>query len=185
MRPSSSASLFQSRYPSSKSAAESESSAPRRRLGTPAPKSTRGYGFVGPSDESDKQRALLEMQEMYCGNRPMRILTATPKTRSHYGMHNKRFGRARFTGQGRRLVRDGIPACRPTFFRGGILKVERKVFMPVAASHCMTRVQQQHCHARFVRSAHAAVCLSTAAPITAPSVAQAPIVIDDDEEPDP
>jgi hypothetical protein len=47
---------------------------------------SRGYGFVRFSDEQDQQRALVEMQGVYCGNRPMRISTATPKTRSHqYG----------------------------------------------------------------------------------------------------
>jgi RNA recognition motif-containing protein len=46
---------------------------------------SRGYGFVRFSDESDMQRALVEMQGVYCGNRPMRISTATPKTRSHGG----------------------------------------------------------------------------------------------------
>ncbi|KAK4236378.1 hypothetical protein C8A03DRAFT_16966, partial [Achaetomium macrosporum] len=45
-----------------------------------------GYSFVRFSDESDQLRALVKMQGVYCGNRPMRISTATPKTRSHgYG----------------------------------------------------------------------------------------------------
>ena len=51
---------------------------------------SRGYGFVRFSDEADMQRALVEMQGVYCGNRPMRISTATPKQRSHhhqYGHH--------------------------------------------------------------------------------------------------
>ncbi|KAK4223932.1 hypothetical protein QBC38DRAFT_35496 [Podospora fimiseda] len=42
-----------------------------------------GYGFLRFSEEQDQQRALVEMQGVYCGNRPMRISTATPKTRSH------------------------------------------------------------------------------------------------------
>ena len=42
---------------------------------------SRGYGFVRFGEESDQQRALVEMQGVYCGNRPMRISTATPKTR--------------------------------------------------------------------------------------------------------
>jgi RNA recognition motif-containing protein len=46
---------------------------------------SRGYGFVRFTDESDQQRALVEMQGVYCGNRPMRISTATPKNRSHGG----------------------------------------------------------------------------------------------------
>lgn len=46
---------------------------------------SRGYGFVRFSDEGDQQRALTEMQGVYCGNRPMRISTATPKNRSGGG----------------------------------------------------------------------------------------------------
>lgn len=43
---------------------------------------SRGYGFVRFSEESDQQRALTEMQGVYCGNRPMRISTATPKNKA-------------------------------------------------------------------------------------------------------
>lgn len=46
---------------------------------------SRGYGFVRFSDESDQQRALTEMQGVYCGNRPMRISTATPKNKANGG----------------------------------------------------------------------------------------------------
>lgn len=42
---------------------------------------SRGYGFVRFADEMDQQRALTEMQGVYCGNRPMRISTATPKNK--------------------------------------------------------------------------------------------------------
>lgn len=67
-------SLFQARFPSCKSA----------KIMTDAMTGqSRGYGFVRFTDESDQQRALVEMQGVYCGNRPMRISTATPKTRSH------------------------------------------------------------------------------------------------------
>lgn len=41
---------------------------------------SRGYGFVRFGDEQDQQRALTEMQGVYCGNRPMRVSAATPKT---------------------------------------------------------------------------------------------------------
>ena len=65
-------SLFQSRFPSCKSA----------KIMTDAISGqSRGYGFVRFSDEGDQQRALVEMQGVYCGNRPMRISTATPKNR--------------------------------------------------------------------------------------------------------
>lgn len=46
---------------------------------------SRGYGFVRFGDEADQQRALTEMQGVYCGNRPMRISTATPKNKSGGG----------------------------------------------------------------------------------------------------
>ncbi|KAK3989899.1 hypothetical protein QBC44DRAFT_240294 [Cladorrhinum sp. PSN332] len=73
-------SLFQARFPSCKSA----------KIMTDAMTGqSRGYGFVRFSDEQDQQRALVEMQGVYCGNRPMRISTATPKTRSHQYGHQQ------------------------------------------------------------------------------------------------
>lgn len=66
-------SLFQSRFPSCKSA---------KIMTDPLSGMSRGYGFVRFSDESDQQRALSEMQGVYCGNRPMRISTATPKNKN-------------------------------------------------------------------------------------------------------
>ncbi|KAI9889737.1 MAG: hypothetical protein M1814_005036 [Vezdaea aestivalis] len=69
-------SLFQSRFPSCKSA---------KIMTDPISGMSRGYGFVRFSDESDQQRALTEMQGVYCGNRPMRISTATPKNKTGGG----------------------------------------------------------------------------------------------------
>ncbi|CAZ80041.1 unnamed protein product [Tuber melanosporum] len=69
-------SLFQSRFPSCKSA---------KIMTDPVSGMSRGYGFVRFSDEMDQQRALTEMQGVYCGNRPMRISTATPKNKSATG----------------------------------------------------------------------------------------------------
>lgn len=43
---------------------------------------SRGYGFVRFSSEEEQQSALQTMQGVYCGNRPMRISTATPKNKS-------------------------------------------------------------------------------------------------------
>ncbi|KAK0655298.1 hypothetical protein B0T16DRAFT_308761, partial [Cercophora newfieldiana] len=40
---------------------------------------SRGYGFVRFGDETEQQRALIEMQGVYCGNRAMRISTANRK----------------------------------------------------------------------------------------------------------
>jgi len=69
-------SLFQARFPSCKSA---------NIMTDPISGMSRGYGFVRFADESDQQRALTEMQGVYCGNRPMRISTATPKNKSGGG----------------------------------------------------------------------------------------------------
>lgn len=69
-------SLFQSRFPSCKSA---------KIMTDPLSGMSRGYGFVRFSDEQDQQRALSEMQGVYCGNRPMRISTATPKNKGGPG----------------------------------------------------------------------------------------------------
>ncbi|OIW34350.1 RNA-binding domain-containing protein [Coniochaeta ligniaria NRRL 30616] len=72
-------SLFQGRFASCKSA---------KIMTDAVTGQSRGYGFVRFSDETDQQRALVEMQGVFCGNRPMRISTATPKSRSHqYGAH--------------------------------------------------------------------------------------------------
>ncbi|CAK5261834.1 unnamed protein product [Mycena citricolor] len=40
---------------------------------------SRGFGFVRFAEEADQQRALVEMQGMYCLSRPMRIALATTK----------------------------------------------------------------------------------------------------------
>ncbi|KAK9474758.1 uncharacterized protein V1510DRAFT_227795 [Dipodascopsis tothii] len=64
--------LFQTRYPSCKSA---------KIMTDPVSGMSRGYGFVRFTDEGEMQRALTEMQGYYCGNRPMRISTATPKNK--------------------------------------------------------------------------------------------------------
>ncbi|KAL6341647.1 hypothetical protein AAG906_032768 [Vitis piasezkii] len=40
---------------------------------------TKGYGFVKFSDEMERNRAMTEMNGVYCSTRPMRISAATPK----------------------------------------------------------------------------------------------------------
>ncbi|CAN6672526.1 protein Nam8p [Trichomonascus vanleenenianus] len=65
--------VFQARYPACKSA---------KIMIDPSTNVSRGYGFVRFSDELQMQRALAEMQGFYCGNRPMRISTATPKNKT-------------------------------------------------------------------------------------------------------
>ena len=66
-------SLFQSKFNSTKSA---------KIMSDPISGLSRGYGFVRFSDENDQSKALTEMQGVYCGNRPMRISTATPKNKN-------------------------------------------------------------------------------------------------------
>ncbi|KAI0502905.1 RNA-binding domain-containing protein [Xylaria bambusicola] len=77
--------LFQNRFPSCKSA---------KIMTDQQTGQSRGYGFVRFSNEEDQQRALTEMQGVYCGNRPMRVSPATPKNRGHQGNHYNQFGGA-------------------------------------------------------------------------------------------
>ncbi|KAF2857127.1 RNA-binding domain-containing protein [Piedraia hortae CBS 480.64] len=69
-------SVFAAKYPSCKSV---------KIMTDPLRGTSRGYGFVRFADEADQQKALREMQGVYCGNRPMRISTATPKNKSMVG----------------------------------------------------------------------------------------------------
>jgi RNA recognition motif-containing protein len=46
---------------------------------------SRGYGFVRFANERKQQMAFSQMQRVYCGNRPTRISTATPRTKSSGG----------------------------------------------------------------------------------------------------
>ena len=50
---------------------------------------TRGYGFVRFIDQSDQQRALIEMQGFIIGSRPIRVSVATPKNRLHSNTNNQ------------------------------------------------------------------------------------------------
>ncbi|KAL7629636.1 hypothetical protein AAE478_001158 [Parahypoxylon ruwenzoriense] len=75
--------LFQARFPSCKSA---------KIMTDQQTGQSRGYGFVRFSDEQDQQRALVEMQGVYCGNRPMRVSPATPKNRNHQAGQFNQFG---------------------------------------------------------------------------------------------
>ncbi|KAG5405947.1 hypothetical protein IGI04_012066 [Brassica rapa subsp. trilocularis] len=62
--------LFVERYPSVKSAKVVIDSNTGR---------SKGYGFVRFGDESERSRALTEMNGAYCSNRQMRVGVATPK----------------------------------------------------------------------------------------------------------
>jgi len=71
-------SLFQSKFPSCKSA---------KIMSDPITAMSRGYGFVRFSEEAEQQSALQQMQGVFCGNRPMRISTATPKNKGGPQQH--------------------------------------------------------------------------------------------------
>ncbi|EPY53639.1 RNA-binding protein [Schizosaccharomyces cryophilus OY26] len=66
-------SLFSSAYPSCKSV---------KIMMDPNTHNSRGYGFVRFTDENDQKRALSEMQGMLCGDRPIRVGMATPKSKA-------------------------------------------------------------------------------------------------------
>ncbi|KAF9432000.1 hypothetical protein BGZ76_011420 [Entomortierella beljakovae] len=71
---------FQERYLSCRSA---------KIMTDPTTGASRGYGFVRFADENEQQRALHEMQGVFCGNRPIRVSMATPKNKvPAVGMNN-------------------------------------------------------------------------------------------------
>lgn len=84
---------------------------------------SRGYGFVRFTDESDQQRSLTEMQGVYCGNRPMRISTATPKNKSGGGPSNNMPGMGPQGGYGGQPQMGGYNAMQAQYqqpaFNGG------------------------------------------------------------------
>lgn len=45
---------------------------------------SKGYGFVKFGDENERNRAMTEMNGVYCSTRPMRISAATPKKTTAY-----------------------------------------------------------------------------------------------------
>ena len=61
---------FRSRYPSVRGA---------KVIIDPITNRSKGYGFVRFADESEKNRAMAEMNGVYCSSRPMRINAATTK----------------------------------------------------------------------------------------------------------
>ncbi|KAJ1309215.1 hypothetical protein OPQ81_004884 [Rhizoctonia solani] len=59
---------------------------------------SKGYGFVRFTDEADQQRALIEMQGLYCLSRPMRLSHATAKSKSSSGGSNAGNGGVGYNG---------------------------------------------------------------------------------------
>ncbi|CAO3621468.1 unnamed protein product [Cunninghamella echinulata] len=66
--------VFRQRYPSCHSA---------KVMTDPISGASRGYGFVRFHDQQEQQDALIKMNGVYCGHRPVRISLATPKSTSH------------------------------------------------------------------------------------------------------
>ncbi|EPX71166.1 RNA-binding protein [Schizosaccharomyces octosporus yFS286] len=66
-------SLFASDYPSCKSV---------KIMTDPSTRNSRGYGFVRFTDETEQKSALSTMQGKICGDRPIRVGIATPKSKA-------------------------------------------------------------------------------------------------------
>lgn len=50
---------------------------------------SKGYGFVKFGDEMERNRAMTEMNGVYCSTRPMRISAATPKKTTAAGVQQQ------------------------------------------------------------------------------------------------
>lgn len=55
---------------------------------------SKGYGFVKFADETERNRAMTEMNGVYCSTRPMRISAATPKKTTSF---QQQYGTAKGT----------------------------------------------------------------------------------------
>ncbi|XP_027355009.1 polyadenylate-binding protein RBP47B'-like [Abrus precatorius] len=66
---------FRAHYPSVKGA---------KVVTDPVTGRSKGYGFVKFSDETQRNRAMTEMNGVYCSTRPMRISAATPKKNTSF-----------------------------------------------------------------------------------------------------
>lgn len=64
---------FRSNYPSVRGA---------KVVTDPSTGRSKGYGFVKFANETERNRAMTEMNGVYCSTRPMRISAATPKKNS-------------------------------------------------------------------------------------------------------
>ncbi|CAG7896713.1 unnamed protein product [Brassica rapa] len=81
---------------------------------------SKGYGFVRFGDESERSRALTEMNGAFCSSRQMRVGIATPKRASAYGQQNGSQALTLAGGHGANgSVSDG-DSNNSTIFVGGI-----------------------------------------------------------------
>lgn len=93
--------LFENKYQSTESA---------RIMSDPISGVSRGYGFVRFTSEDDRRRALIEMDGVYCGNRPMRTGIAISGTkRSGPIIENTQVGDEPSDGDQTDRVRDDDP----------------------------------------------------------------------------
>ncbi|KAK4258747.1 hypothetical protein QN277_005161 [Acacia crassicarpa] len=86
---------------------------------------SKGYGFVRFGDETERSRAMTEMNGCYCSNRPMRIGVATPK--KYHGYQQQYSSQAVVLANGHSLNGATTPGSQPegesnntTIFVGGL-----------------------------------------------------------------
>ncbi|KAF8405071.1 hypothetical protein HHK36_009968 [Tetracentron sinense] len=81
---------------------------------------SKGYGFVRFGDDSERSRAMTEMNGTYCSNRPMRIGVATPRKSSGYQQqYSSQGGYASNGASGQGSQSDG-DSSNTTIFVGGL-----------------------------------------------------------------
>ncbi|KAL9683799.1 hypothetical protein QQ045_021225 [Rhodiola kirilowii] len=89
---------------------------------------SKGYGFVRFSDENERERAMTEMNGVYCLSRPMRLGVATPKKSAGYQQQQQQYpsqamvlsGGGRSNGAVHQADQSGNDPTNTTVFVGGI-----------------------------------------------------------------
>ncbi|XP_044511519.1 polyadenylate-binding protein RBP47-like [Mangifera indica] len=81
---------------------------------------SKGYGFVRFGDDSERSKAMTEMNGVYCSSRPMRIGAATPRKSSGYQQqYSSQGGYASNVASGQGFQSDG-DSSNTTIFVGGL-----------------------------------------------------------------
>ncbi|KAJ4963316.1 hypothetical protein NE237_023255 [Protea cynaroides] len=81
---------------------------------------TKGYGFVRFSDESERSRAISEMNGVYCSSRPMRVGVATPRKSSAYQQQYSSQGGYASNGASGQGLQPDSDSANTTIFVGGL-----------------------------------------------------------------
>ncbi|XP_015089768.1 polyadenylate-binding protein RBP47-like isoform X2 [Solanum pennellii] len=102
---------FSSRYPSVKGAKVVIDSNTGR---------SKGYGFVRFDDESERSRAMTEMNGIYCSSRAMRIGVATPKKPSPMQQYSSQAGGHASNGAATQTSQTDSDLSNTTVFVGGL-----------------------------------------------------------------